>query len=265
MNRTVPPARPRVRPLRRRPMLATGLVTVLALLCAPAAAQRYADAEELMAAVEALPEPETLQATLQMTLTGASGQTLTREMRTWARGDQMRVLKFTAPADIAGSGFLSIDDGTVSETMVYLPALDRVRRVAGGQRGESFFGSDFSYEDVEGLDPADYRHVLLEVRDGPVYILEASALPEAGSVYDRLVLEVPEATLIPTRVTYYRGGQAVKELTVREVTEVGGYLLPLERRMETLERGTFTVIRQSDLTLDETLPDELFSERFLRR
>jgi hypothetical protein len=35
--------------------------------------------------------------------------------------------------------------------------------------------------------------------------------------------------------------------------------------METLGRDSFTVIRQRDLTLDEDLPDEVFSERFLRR
>lgn len=251
-----------------RTLAALLLALAAALLGAPAAAQAYADADELMAAVDARPEPATLQATMEMTLTNASGQSLTREMRTWARGDAARVMKFTAPADIAGSGFLMIDDGEASETLVYLPALDRVRRVAGGQRGESFFGSDFSYEDVEGIDPDDYEHELVEVRDGedgPVYVVEATPLPEAGSSYDRLVLEVPEATLVPARVTYYADGEAIKELTVSDVQDVDGYLLGLERRMETLGRDSFTVIRQRDLTLDEDLPDEVFDERFLRR
>lgn len=241
------------------------LAGVLLLTGAPAVAQAYATADELIAAVDARPEPDTLQATMEMVLTDPSGQTLTREMRTWARGDDMRVMKFTAPADIAGSGFLMIDDGAASETLVYLPALDRVRRVAGGQRGESFFGSDFSYEDVEGIESSDYTHELVEVRDGPVYVVEATPKPEAESSYDLLVLEVPEDTLIPDRVTYYVDGEAVKELTVRDVEAFGDYLLGLERRMETLDDGSFTVIRQRDLTLDEELPDEVFSERFLRR
>jgi len=245
------------------------LAGVLLLTGAPATAQTYATADQLIAAVDARPEPDTLQATMEMVLTNASGQTLTREMRTWARGDDMRVMKFTAPADIAGSGFLMIDDGAAQETLVYLPALDRVRRVAGGQRGESFFGSDFSYEDVEGIDPGGYTHELVEVRDGPVYVVEATPKPDAASSYDRLLLEVPEDTLIPERVTYYVDDEAIKQLTVNDVQEVGGYLLGLERRMETLsdgrDDGSFTIIRQRDLTLDEDLPDEVFSERFLRR
>jgi len=253
---------PRSVPRRTAALLLAG---VLLLSAVPATAQTYETAEELIDAVDARPEPETLQATMEMVLTNPSGRTLTREMRTWARGDDMRVMKFTAPADIAGSGFLMIDDGAAQETLVYLPALDRVRRVAGGQRGESFFGSDFSYEDVEGIDPGDYAHELVEVRDGPLYVVEATPKPDAESSYDRLVLEVPQDTLIPERVTYYVDDEAIKVLTVSDVQEVGGYLLGLARRMETLDDGSFTMIRQRDLTLDEDLPDEVFSERFLRR
>ncbi len=257
---TFPPARHTVLSL-------AVLVAALALLAAAssAAAQAYTSADELIAAVESRAEPVTLQATMEMTLTDAAGRTLTREMHTWARGDSRRIMKFTAPADIAGSGFLMIDDGTVDETLVYLPALDRVRRIAGGQRGESFFGSDFAYEDVEGIDVDDYHHELLEIRDGPVYVVAATPKADAGSIYDRLVLEVPEATLIPERVTYYLGDDPVKELTVGDLQWVGDYLIAMERRMETLVSGTFTVIRQRDLTLDEDLPAEVFSERFLRR
>jgi hypothetical protein len=242
-----------------------GLIAALALLGAPTAAQTYTSADELMAAVQARPEPASVEATLEMTLTNAAGQSLTRAMRSWSTGDERRLLKFSAPADIAGSGFLRIDDGTVDETLVYLPALDRVRRVAGGQRGESFFGSDFAYEDVEGIDPDDYTYVLLRIDDGPRYVIEATPTETSGSTYDRLVLEVPEATLIPERVVYYRGGEAIKELTVHDVQHVGAYLIAMERRMETLDRGTVTVIRQSDVALDGALPDEVFTERFLRR
>ncbi len=240
-------------------------VAALALLGSPAAAQTYATADELMAAVQARREPASVEATLEMTITNAAGQSLTREMRSWSTGDERRLLKFTAPADIAGSGFLRIDDGTVDETLVYLPALDRVRRVAGGQRGESFFGSDFAYEDVEGIDPDDYTYVLVRIDDGPRYVIEATPTAASGSTYDRLVLEVPEATLIPERVAYYRDGVVIKELTVHDVQQVGAYLLGMERRMETLDRGTVTVIRQRDVTLDGDLPDEVFTERFLRR
>lgn len=234
-----------------------------------ASAQLYSTADELMAAVEARPEPSTTQAVLTMTITTAGGQTLTREMQTWAAGDAERLIKFTAPADIAGSGFLTVthEDGR-EERLVYLPALDRVRRIAGGQQGDAFFGSDFSYEDITGIDPDDYMQHLLEVRDGPTYVVEAVPTPASGSQYERLVLEVPESTLVPVRVEYYEGGTLSKVLTVSDLTEVGGYLIAGERRMETLRDGevsTFTTLTQTGVEVNLPLPDDLFTERFLRR
>lgn len=248
----------------------SALVAALALAAFGLAfAQKYPDADALIAAVDARPEPATSQATLTMTITTAGGQTLSREMQTWSEGTTKRIIKFTAPADIKGSGFLTLTaaDGS-EEKLVYLPALDRVRRIAGGQQGDSFFGSDFAYEDITGIDQEDYTHELLEVRDGPVYVVEAVPTPESGSSYERLVLEVPEDTLIPQRVEYYRGGELAKVLTVGGLTEVDGYTVAGERRMESVKGGkvsTFTVITQTNLVLDEALPADLFTERFLRR
>ncbi len=249
--------------------LLSPLLAVILALVSVAVAQQYTTADDLMDAIDARPEPKTTEATLTMTITTAGGQTLSRTLQMWGAGDDKRLIKFTAPADIAGSGFLTItkQDGT-EEKLVYLPALDRVRRIAGGQQGDAFFGSDFSYEDITGMDPDDYTHKLLEVKDGPVYVVEAVPTAASGSVYEHLVIEVPEETLVPSHVEYYRDGALVKVLTVSGLTEVDGYTVATDRRMETMVDGkvsTFTVITQSDMKLDQDLPDELFTERFLRR
>jgi len=248
---------------------AAALATVVLLISASAAAQQYQDADALMAAVDARPEPSSTQATLSMTISTASGQRLTREMQMWGVGDERRLIKFTAPADIAGSGFLTIEhaDGS-EERLVYLPALGRVRRIAGGQGGDSFFGSDFSYQDITGIDPEDYDHTLLSVGDGPVYLVEAIPTAASESSYERLLIEVQEATLVPTRIEYYQAGELSKVLTVSDVSEIAGYLVAGQRRMESLKGGSSsgsTVIVQTGVTFDEQLPDELFTERYLSR
>ncbi len=215
--------------------LAAGLMLLLwVTLGVPrafAAEPRFSDVDTLMAAVDARPEPKTMEATLAMEIGTASGQSLSRTMKLWSLDDTHRVIKFQAPADIKGSGFLAIEaaDGS-DETMIYLPALGRVRRIAGGQKGDSFFGSDFSYEDITGIDPDDYTHKLLEVRDGPVYVVEATPIASSGSTYEKLVLEVPEATLLPERVEYYRDGAVAKVLTVSDVQQQGDYLVAGKRR-----------------------------------
>lgn len=261
---------------RLSPPISLNLTRWFALLAAAlvllslntAVAQRYTGASELMDAVNALAEPSSLQGKLQMTIVTSSGQSLSRELQMWARGTDERLMKFTAPADIAGSGFLQVSVSGRDDTFVYLPALGRTRRIAGGQQGESFFGSDFSYEDITGIEPDDYTHTLLEVLEGPIYVVEAVPTPESELTYDRLVLEVPEDTLVPRRAEYFRGGQLVKVLTVSTVSEIGGYLIPSERRMETIKGGevtSYTLLTQTEVALDEDLPAELFTERYLTR
>lgn len=254
------------RPALFRPIVLLLLLTILAA----ANAQPYTTGQEVMDAMADRPAPSSTIATMTMTVTAASGHALTREMQIWATDDgPKQLIKFSSPADVRGSGFLVVEqpDGS-SESLLYLPALDRVRRVAGGQQQDAFFGSDFSYEDISGLSgdiEGDFEHTLLEVQGGSVYVVEGVAAAGSDSSYDRIVYFVPEAQMLPERVEFYRGGQMVKLMTIGAFSEVGDYLMPSEIRMETVATGSFTTIVQTGFELDTAIPDEVFSERFLRR
>ena len=253
----------------RRTALVAALAFCLSAALATASAQRFQTAQEVTDAMAALETPATSVATMTMTITAASGHSLTREMQLWTANEgRSQLIKFLAPADVRGSGFLSVEEAGTTQNLIYLPALGRTRRVAGGQQQDAFFGSDFSYEEISSLGgdyTDDFDAELLEVRDGPVYVLEATAKADAGSSYDRLVIEVPESTMIPSRVEFHRGGELVKVLTITGTSEVNGYRLPTEIRMETVATGSFTTIVQSDYTVDEEIPAEVFTERFLQR
>jgi len=73
-------------------------------------------------------------------------------------GDRILV-RFTYPNDIKGTAFLVWEHPNADdERFLYLPALGRVRRIAGGEKQESFIGSDLSYEDIGGRELADYTY-----------------------------------------------------------------------------------------------------------
>ena len=112
------------------------------------------------------------------------------------KGDRT-LLRFTYPNDIRNTSFLvwehpgAVDD----ERFLYLPALGRVRRIAGQEKDESFVGSDLSYEDIGGRDIADHTYAFTAddtawtAPDGtrhPAWLLESKAkdpnatLPRAG-------------------------------------------------------------------------------------
>lgn len=255
--------------LARRLTLSLSAVLVFASL-GSAFAQRYSTGREVMDAVADQNAPATTIATLTMTITAGSGHSLTREMQIWSTTEGPRqLIKFTAPADVRGSGFMSLskEDGS-SESWIYLPALGRVRRVAGGQEQDAFFGSDFSYEEISGLSSGsddDFSYELLRVDDGPVYVVAGTPTAGSSSSYERIVYFVPEELLLPTRIEFYAGGALRKLMTIGDTVVQDGFLLPTTIRMETVSAGSSTTLVQTGFQLDVEIQDEVFSERFLSR
>src|SRR5918993_5826576 len=101
-----------------------------------------------------------------------------------ASGDRT-LIRFTYPNDIRNTGFLVWEHpGADDERFLYLPALGRVRRIAGEEKQESFVGSDLSYEDIGGRDVEDYTYAFAKenatwtARDGSkhdAWLLESRA------------------------------------------------------------------------------------------
>ena len=80
-------------------------------------------------------------------------------------GDRLLV-RLTYPNDIRGTGFLVWEHADAEdERFLYLPALGRVRRIAGAESQERFVGSDFTYEDIGGREFDDYTYTLLSPDD----------------------------------------------------------------------------------------------------
>ena len=77
------------------------------------------------------------------------------------KGDRA-LIRFTYPNDIRNTSFLVWEHPDADdERFLYLPALGRVRRIAGQEKDQSFVGSDLSYEDIGGRDIADYTYAFV--------------------------------------------------------------------------------------------------------
>ena len=66
------------------------------------------------------------------------------------------------PKDDRGIAFLKIEhDDKDAEMRMWLPAFKRVRRISAKKRGDSFMGSDLSYEDLSSreLEKNDYKRL----------------------------------------------------------------------------------------------------------
>ncbi len=223
---------------------------------------------EIMAKHYQIPKPKTEVSTMVMTIS-KNGATLSRTMSNWAKGDnakgevEHKVVKFLAPGDIKGSGFLSLKklDGS-TESQLWLPAMGKIRRLSSGpsDQDSAFFGSDFANRDISGFIQADFTYKFLSSAEG-LLIVEALPIKEAG--YQKLIYSIDDKTFITRKIQYYKAGKMIKFQELN-YTNVDAYQLPATITM-TAASGSKTELKVSDQKVDQDLSDQVFSERFLKQ
>jgi hypothetical protein len=131
------------------------------------------------------------------------------------------LLRFSAPADVAGMKFLLVqkNDGD-DERTVYMPDLKRSRRVAASNRSEHFMGTDFTYADMDRKDIRNGTPVLdpdENIGKFPCYHLKiASTVADAS--YKRVEVWVRKDNLIPLKWVMFDPANApMKTLVAREL------------------------------------------------
>jgi len=250
-----------------RPILPLFLV-LAAIIAAPAFGQ--ADAREVFEEVERRQKLVTNErAELEMRIEDSRGRTRTRSMEVFTKvgsDDRQRsLLVFTGPADIRGTGLLTVETALGDDQRLYLPALRRVQRISGSQRTERFAGSDFTYEDLGTRSPDEYDLRLVETRTDS-YVIEARPRDRA-SQYGRILLEIDRRRYVVTRAEHFnRRDELVKVLTTEDIREVApGAYRSNRLMMEDLTENRRTVLTFSSRDTGTVLSDDLFTERQLQR
>jgi hypothetical protein len=184
-------------------------------------------------------------------------------------GETANLIRFLEPEDIAGTGLLSIDraDGSTDQWL-YLPALDRVRRISSDRKGGRFVGSELYYEDLQERKPSKDRHRLLgsQNENGILCdVLESVPLDPRESVYSKRISWIDPATAIPQRVDYFEKDAATpaKRWLLRGKKRNQGYWTITDSRMIDLASGNETRMVVDAALYDQKLPDKLFTSQSL--
>lgn len=192
-------------------------------LCAVSAAQANGDTKGLEIATKADERDEgfgDFSASLTMTLHSSRGETSVRRMRArileTEKGDK-RLIMFDEPGDVRGTSVLTHThlDGT-DDQWIYLPAIKRVKRIAGSSKSGPFMGSEFAYEDLASQELAKYSYTFL--RDEPCgggtcYVIERHPA-DANSGYKKQIVWIDHDAFRPWRVEYYDRKDALMKVLV---------------------------------------------------
>jgi len=254
---------------------------ILFLLMFSVSAQVLAGEEltgrEIIEKMETVTSVNDMQAEMVMRIIHRSGKERIRELKTASSkndaGVEKSLIRFLSPADVRGTGFLSIDrpDGA-DEQYLYLPALGKPRRLSSEERGGSFMGSDLSYED---LSPTidDYTYTLIsteEIGDKEVYVVEsqpvsAKVREDVGFAKKIYWIRKDIMTLIKAEFAD-SSGTVIKLMEVSQIKQIEGkFWLGTKIDIKDLEDGSRTVLEYRNIEINSGLTDNNFTIRQLTR
>lgn len=188
-----------------------------------------------------------------------------------SEGDvEKQFLEYLAPADVRGTKFLSINEkGQEDQMWLYLPAMGRERRIAAHMTGDSFMGTDFTYDEIGGNiayeDQYSAQRLADEMEQGlDCYVLDLTAKDDSA-LYERVKMWVWQAEMVPVRVEFYAPATTLKKtLTLSDFRSVEGELIPHHVIMADDVKGTKTILDIAEVS-EADVDDEIFTLRNLRR
>ena len=208
-----------------------------------------------------------------MILFDKGGGTRSRTLVAYSsRKDDMEAYKglvlFKTPPDLKDVGFL-VHARTFADRdlWAYFPEFKRIRRIPTSSQDDSFFGTDFSYDDFGG--PAnlnDYSFKILreESMDGkPCFVVEV--IPKIHRKYTRYVSWVARDLWIHLKIEYYQEKEPYRQGTfsdVRMIDDIPTAFKGVMVNMKTEHKTEFTI---ESVQYHTSLSDDLFTQRSLER
>jgi len=243
------------------------IFTGLSFLCAQ-------DGYEILKRVDEKPEPKTTHALIRMILTDHRGEQNERLLEQWSavdkEGNTHSVMVFHSPSSVKNTRFLSKENKDRDDDQwIFLPALNRVRRIATSDDSGNFMGSEFSYYDMKSreLENYSYKYIGKETIGAyECYIVETRPNPEADSPYAKTISWVTVDKNINTvmKIELYESEtELLKVMTVEDISEISGYWVPINLIMTNVQNNRSTTLEQQKLILDKAVNTTRFSQRFL--
>jgi hypothetical protein len=189
--------------------------------------------------------------------------------RLGSHGASRVVLRFTAPAEVKGVALLVVNHpDRASDQWMWTPAIERDRRIALQDRSTRFFGTDFSFEDLEERDVNQFDYTLVgeEPVDGaPCWKIQSTPRESKGSQYTRSIVWVRRDNYAFARIENFIKAEVVRRLAYSNIQNVQGIWTATQLEMADLRRGSRTRLTLDKLEYNVPLKEDRFTLQAIRR
>jgi hypothetical protein len=242
-------------------------------------------AEEVMRRVDEREAGDSSVSDITLVLIDRRERQRIRNLKLYSKnyGEDTKTLSlFESPADIRGTAYLNFDWNDSlrdDDSWLYLPALQRVKRLASSDTSDSFLGSDFTYADINGfeIDWYDYSFVNESEMIGgeDCWVIEMIAKSEfkdraeEATGYSKMQSWVSKEKFIQLRGQFWElRGNRIKFFTASEVELVEDIwtvkrLQAITTRNDRQEHASILQIKSIDYNVD--VADELLTTQAMQR
>ncbi len=171
-------------------------------------------------------------------------------------------LQFTAPADVKGVGMLIANHpDRASDQWMWRPNIGRDQRIAMQDRSTRFFGTDFSFEDLEERDVGQYDFKLL-ADEGANWKIESRPRKKSQYLYSHFWVRKDNYTF--QKVEAFDAKGLVRVIDYKDFAQIKGIWTPRTTEVFDVRRNSRTTLKYDKLEYNLPLKDELFTLQALR-
>lgn len=245
------------------------LLSLIALLAISSGQAADLSGRDIMQKAKDRPNGDTRYATIEMTLIQKSGHKRVRKLESWAidiGDDTKKIMFFTYPGDVKGTGFLTWDYDDTSkqdDKWLYLPAMKKTRRISGkSSKTDYFMGSDFTYNDMSSRNVDEETHELLkeEVLDEHKCWVIKSIPKDKDEIYSYRITWIRQDCLLAVKAEYYdKLNKIHRQLTISNIELMQGFWTMHLMQMENMQTGHKTILRMNNQKFDIKVSPNLFT------
>ncbi len=208
---------------------------------------------------------------LTMTLKNRNGQTSQRSLTTKTLeltedGDKSLIV-FNSPKDVKGTSTLTFTHKVGSDDQwLYLPSIERVKRISSNNKSGPFVGSEFAYEDLSSQEVEKYAYKFLEEKGNLLLVEQDPVDPKSGYTRRVVTYNKDKGYRIEKIEFYDRKNSLLKTLTYSE------YKLYKDKfwraatfNMINHQSNKETLLKFSEYNFESDLSDDDFSQVALQR
>ena len=192
--------------------------------------------------------------------------------------DSLKLLFFMTPADVKNTAFLTYDyedSNKDDDQWLYLPELQKVKRIASSDKSASFMGSDFTYSDMTSKNVEDYNYKIMKEsvvkghKTWQMLVTPKSEKTVEETGYTKSIVFVRQDNFVIVQaLNYIKAGNKLKYMMVKDLEKIDGIWSVKEMQMVTKKgKKTLhkTIFKFSDIKYNQKLDESLFTTRTLEK